>query len=130
MNTTDLKAVEQAKAAQNGSAGKQKRTTRSAENAEQGLNNVQAKLNDAREKVRQSTKNYIFGGGISDALEDIANGDFGDLGNEIFDALDDFIGGIDSGRLALESRETAQKKMLPASLESIDLENCSPICDN
>ena len=48
MNTTDKKAVEQAKAAQNGSAGKQKRTTRSTENAEQGLNNVQAKLNDAR----------------------------------------------------------------------------------
>jgi hypothetical protein len=130
MNATDKKAVEQAKAAQNGSAGKQKRTTRSTENAEQGLNNVQAKLNDAREKVRQSTKNYIFGGGISDALEDIANGDFGELGNEIFDALDEFIGGIDSGRLALESRETAPKKMLPAPLKSIDLENCSSIGDN
>lgn len=61
MNTTDKKAVEQAKAAQNASAAKQKRTTRSTENAEQGLNNVQALLNDAREKVRQSTKNYIFG---------------------------------------------------------------------
>jgi len=123
MNTTDKKAVEQAKAAQNGSAGKQKRTTRSTENAEQGLNNVQAKLNEARQKVRQSTKDFIFGGGISDALEDIANGDFGDLGNEIFDALDVFIGGIDSGRLALETRETEQKKMLPTSLDCENLEN-------
>ena len=123
MNTTDKKAVEQAKAAQDGSAGKQKRTTRSTENAEQGLNNVQAKLNDAREKVRQSTKNYIFGGGISDALEDIANGDFGELGNEIFDALDDFIGGIDSGRLALETRETEPKKMLAASLDCENFDN-------
>lgn len=117
MNATDKKAVEQAKTAQNGSAGKQKRTTRSTENAEQGLNNVQAKLNEARQKVRQSTKDFIFGGGISDAREDIANGDFGDLGNEIFDALDVFIGGIDSGRLALETRETEPKKMLAASLD-------------
>ena len=123
MNTTDKKAVEQAKAAQNGSAGKQKRTTRSTENAEQGLNNVQAKLNDARENVRESTKNYVFGGGISDALEDIANGDFGELGNEIFEALDDFIGGIDSGSLALETRETEPKKMLPASLDCENSEN-------
>lgn len=90
---------------------------------QQGLNNVQAKLNDAREKVRQSTKNYIFGGGISDALEDIANGDFGDLGNEIFDALDNFIEGIDSGRLALETKETEQKKMLSASLDCENSEN-------
>lgn len=117
MNTTDKKAVEQAKAAQNGSAGKQKRTTRSTENAEQGLNNVQAKLNEARQKVRQSTKDFIFGGGISDALQDIANGDFGELGNEIFDTLDVFIDGIDSGRLALETRETEPKKMLAASLD-------------
>ena len=121
MNTTDKKAVEQAKAAQNGSAGKQKRTTRSTENAEQGLNNVQAKLNEARQKVRQSTKDFIFGGGISDALQDIANGDFGELGNEIFDTLDVFIDGIDSARLALETRETEPKKMLPASPE---FENC------
>ncbi|MEG4207691.1 hypothetical protein QUA20_27680 [Microcoleus sp. Pol7_A1] len=121
MNATDKKAVEQAKAAQNGSAGKQKRTTRSTENAEQGLNNVQAKLNEARQKVRQSTKDFIFGGGISDALQDIANGDFGELGNEIFDTLDVFIDGIDSGRLALETRETEPKKMLAASL---DCENC------
>lgn len=117
MNATDKKAVEQAKAAQNGSAGKQKRTTRSTENAEQGLNNVQAKLNQARQKVRQSTKDFIFGGGISDALQDIANGDFGELGNEIFDTLDVFIDGIDSGRLALETRETEPKKMLAASLD-------------
>jgi hypothetical protein len=128
MNATDKKAVEQAKAAQNGS--KPKRATRSAENAEQGLSNVQQKLNEARQKVRQSTKDFIFGGGISDALQDIANGDFGDLGNSIFDALDVFIDGIDSERLALETRETEPKKMLPASLESIDLENCSSICDN
>ena len=123
MNTTDKKAVEQAKAAQNSSAGKQKRTTRSTENAEQGLNNVQAKLNEARQKVRQSTKDFIFGGGISDALEDIANGDFGDLGNEIFDALDVFIGGIDSGRLALKIRKTEPKKMLPASRDCEKLDN-------
>lgn len=123
MNTTDKKAVEQAKAAQNG-AGKQKRTTRSTENAEQGLNNVQAKLNEARQKVRQSTKDFIFGGGISDALQDIANGDFGELGNEIFDTLDIFIDGIDSGRLALEIRETEPKKMLAASLDCENFENC------
>lgn len=124
MNATDKKAVEQAKAAQNGS--KPKRVTRSAENAEQGLSNVQQKLNAARQKVRQSTKDYIFGGGISDALQDIANGDFGDLGNEIFDALDVFIDGIDSQRLALETRETEPKKMLPANsvmLDSSDLES-------
>jgi len=123
MNTTDKKAVEQAKAAQNGSAGKQKRTTRSTENAEQGLNNVQAKLNQARQKVRQSTKDFIFGGGISDALQDIANGDFGELDNEIFDTLDVFIDGIDSGRLALETRETEQKKMLAASLDCENFDN-------
>lgn len=123
MNTTDKKAVEQAKAAQNGSAGKQKRTTRSTENAEQGLNNVQAKLNEARQKVRQSTKDFIFGGGISDALQDIANGDFGELGNEIFDTLDIFIDGLDSGRLALETRETEPKKMLGASLDCENFDN-------
>ncbi|MEG3874203.1 hypothetical protein [Microcoleus sp. Z1_B5] len=123
MNTTDKKAVEQAKAAQNSSAGKQKRTTRSTENAEQGLNNVQAKLNEARQKVRQSTKDFIFGGGISDALQDIANGDFGELGNEIFDTLDVFIDGIDSGRLALETRETEPKKMLAASLDCENFDN-------
>jgi hypothetical protein len=67
-------------------------------------------LNDAREKVRQSTKNYIIGGGISDALEDIANGNFGELGDEIFEALDDFIGGIDNRRLALKTKDTEQKK--------------------
>lgn len=126
MNATDKKAVEQAKAAQNGS--KTKRATRSADNAQQGLSNVQQKLNEARQKVRQSTKDFIFGGGISDALQDIANGDFGDLGNEIFDALDVFIDGIDDQRLALETRETEPKKMLPAgsvldSTDSIDLEN-------
>jgi hypothetical protein len=87
------------------------------------LNNVQAKLNEARQKVRPRTKDFIFGGGISDALQDIANGDFGELGNKIFDTLDIFIDGIDSGRLALETRETEPKKMLAVSLDCENFDN-------
>lgn len=108
MNAADKKAVEQAKKGGKGAKG------RSQVNADQGITNIQSKLDEARQTVRKSTKNYVVGGGIADALQDIANGDFGDIGNEVFEALAAFVGGIDNARLTLEAAENDPKYLLPS----------------
>lgn len=108
MNAADKKAVEQAK------KGKATKAGRSQTNAGQGVSTIQTKLDEARQTVRKSTKNYIVGGGIADALQDIAAGDFGDVGNEVFEALDSFVNGIDDVRLTLEADEHDPKFLLSA----------------
>lgn len=115
MQAKDKERVEQAKTRGTKSSGGEKTSKRSQQNAEQGLNNVQQRLDKARQKVRQSTKAYIVGGGIADALADIAIGDFGEIGNEVFEALDAFVDGIDEVRLNLEAAESDPKYCLPSS---------------
>ncbi|MBD1926496.1 hypothetical protein H6F74_09600 [Trichocoleus sp. FACHB-90] len=112
MNAADKKAVEQAK------KGKAK-AGRSQANAEQGSSNIQAKLDEARQTVRKSTKNYIVGGGIGDALQDIAAGDFGDIGNDVIDALNAFVSGIDNAHLTLEAAESDPKYLLPSESSNL-----------
>lgn len=102
--TTDKKVVEELKA----------KKSRSKNNAQQGLNNIQGKLIEARKSVSSTTKAFIIGGGVFDALEEIASGDWGDVGTQAFDALDDFIGGINDARSVLQSRENDPKFLSPS----------------
>ncbi|MBD2001901.1 MULTISPECIES: hypothetical protein [Cyanophyceae] len=115
MNAADKKAIEQAKKNKDAEDGRK----RSQANADQGVDNIQYKLDEARSAVRDSTKSYIVGGGISDALQDIANGDFGDISNEIFDSLNAFVDGIHNVRLTLEAAESDPKYLLPSESSNL-----------
>lgn len=64
--------------------------TRSQQSAEIAQGTIQDKITAARDAVRKSTKAQIIVGGISDALADIAMGNFDDLELEAIAALDDF----------------------------------------
>lgn len=87
-----------------------------------GMSNVQTVLDKARNDVRKGAKAHILGG-ISDALIDIKNGDFGESGDEIIEIVEDF-GSLfsdleDASRFQL-SPASESKKML-ASADVIDV---------
>ncbi len=98
MNAADKAAVD---AAKNG-----KSRSRSSANAEQGKGVIGDKIALARRKVCDATKAQIIGGGISDALSEIARGDFGDISEEILVSFDDFIDSFEQDVKALKSAES------------------------
>ncbi|MFB2970350.1 hypothetical protein ACE1CD_15360 [Aerosakkonema sp. BLCC-F183] len=110
MNQRDKERVERA----NGN-GHQKQQTRSATNAQKGAGNIQDKMIAARQKVKDTTKAFVVGGGISDALDDIANGDFGEFGDEVLTAFDNFIGEFEETHKSLKEAEISPKYSLPSS---------------
>ena len=68
-------------------AKKRKTTTKQNTNFEGGDNKLNEQLVAARKAVTKQTKAFIVGGGISDALVEIANGDFGDTAFMALDML-------------------------------------------
>lgn len=90
------------------------RTTRSQANSQQGTASIQQTLDNARQAMRQNAKAYVAAG-ISDALNDIANGDFGDVGNEIFGSLRMFTEALEMDALTLEAREVTEVPLLSSS---------------
>ena len=90
------------------------RQTRSQVNSKQGSATIQQTLDDARQAMRKNAKAYVAAG-ISDALNDIANGDFGDIGNEIFGSLRQFTEALEMDALTLEAREVTEIPLLSAS---------------
>lgn len=113
MNQRDRERVERA----NGNG--QKQQTRSETNAQTGAGNIQDKLNAARSKVRDSAKAFVLGG-IADALEDIASGDFGDFGDEVFGAFDNFVGEFEQAHKSLREAEISPKYSLPSSFQTLE----------
>ena len=109
MNQRDKERVERASG-----NGHQKQQTRSATNAQTGAGNIQDKLNSARSKVKDSAKAFVLVG-IADALEDIANGDFGEFGDEVFEAFDNFVGEFEQAQNSLKEAEISPKYSLPSS---------------
>jgi hypothetical protein len=90
------------------------RRTRSSANS--ANNQIQEKISNARNAVRMNTKAQIVLGGISDALHDIAIGNFDDLEMDALSALDDFTAHLENARdslILLESTE--DPKLLSAS---------------
>ena len=110
MNQRDRDRVE--RASRNGNGHQQ---TRSETNAQKGAGNIQDKMTAARQKVRDTTKAFVVGGGISDALDDIANGDFGEFGDEVLAAFDNFIGEFEETQKSLKEAEISPKYSLPSS---------------
>ncbi|HLO52492.1 MAG TPA: hypothetical protein VK211_29100 [Kamptonema sp.] len=106
MNAADQAAVN---AAKNG-----KTKTRSSVNAEQSKGLVSDRIAIARRKVADATKAQIIGGGISDALTEIARGDFGDVSDSILVSLDEFIEGFDQDVKTLKSAESDPKLLSPS----------------
>lgn len=92
------------------------RQTRSQVNSKQGSATIQQTLDDARQAMRKNAKAYVAAG-ISDALNDIANGDFGDIGNEIFGSFNQFTEALEMDALTLEAREVTEIPLLSASTE-------------
>ena len=111
MNTRDKERLEQLK---NGN-GKYEQKGQSRQSAEGAANNVQERLADARGKFKNAVKAEIVGGGISDALLEIEAGNFGEVGNECFSALDTFIGEVQSGYQILREAEIDPKYSLPSA---------------
>lgn len=107
MNAAD-KAVDGAK---NGS-----KKSRSTSNAEAGKGLISEKISKARRKVADAAKAQIIGGGLSDALQEIAMGDFGDVGEAILVSFDEFIDGFDQDVKVLKSSEDP-KFLLSASAD-------------
>lgn len=120
-NNTDDQSINQAKASRGG--GRKAKSTVSPKNIDTGagVNQLQQKLDVARESVATATETYVLGG-IAIGLERIASGNFGEGSNAIFDVLDDFSNSV----LDLEANNKYQliggsdepKKMLGASSDS------------
>ncbi len=97
--------------------------TRSQQSAEIAQGTIQDKITAARDAVRKSTKAQIIVGGISDALADIACGNFDDLELDAIAALDDFTTQLNQTRTLLIEAET---NPIPLSLAAaIEAEECA-----
>jgi hypothetical protein len=92
------------------------RKTRSQVNSQHGTATIQQTLDDARQALRKNAKAYVAAG-ISDALNDIANGDFGDIGNEILGSFKEFTEALEMDALTLEAREVTEVPLLSSSTE-------------
>lgn len=92
------------------------RQTRSQVNSKHGSASIQQTLDDARQALRKNAKAYVAAG-ISDALNDIANGDFGDIGNEIFSSFAQFTEALEMDALTLEAREVTEVPLLSGFTE-------------
>ena len=92
----------------NGANGKQEK--RSHQNAAESANTIQDKLNQARNNMKNGAKSYIIAG-ISDALEEIASGDFGEFGNEVFEGFNQLSESLDQS-----SKDLINERILPKSL--------------
>lgn len=114
------RAINQAKAARNSTKkGKGTATPKSVDN-QSAVNNVQAVLDEARNKLKEGTKAYILGG-IPDAIADIANGDFGEAGDNIMSIVGDFsasFGHLEDASLFQLAPASEPKKMLSANPDS------------
>jgi hypothetical protein len=64
-----------------------KKTTNPAGNFDGGDDQLNGQLAGARQAVATQVKSYIIAGGIQDALQQIASGDFGSTGVEAFSLL-------------------------------------------
>ena len=76
-----------------GSNNKNQSANRSRKNASQAKNRIQEKIDTARNAVRTSVKSQIILGGVGDALNDIAEGNFNDIELDAIAALDSFAQG-------------------------------------
>ena len=94
-----------------------KKQKRSHQNAEKGANTIQDKLADARTQMKTSAKSYILAG-ISDALEEIAEGNFGDFGDEVFGGFAQLSDNLDQS-----SRQLVDSRLLPKSLPQSEAES-------
>lgn len=118
MNASDKAAVN---AAKNGTAKNGAAKSTSTSNAEAGKGLISEKIAQARRKVADATKAQIIGGGFSDALSEIAAGDFGDVGIDILSSFDIFIDGFEQDVVAIEAAESP--KFLPASYQTTCVES-------
>ena len=92
--------------------------TRSQQSAQVANDSIQGKISAARDAVRRNTKAQIIVGGISDALADIALGNFDDLELEAIAALDDFTNQLNqTHHLLLEAESNPRPLSLPASVD-------------
>lgn len=96
--------------------------TRSQQSAEIAQGTIQDKITAARDAVRRSTKAQIIVGGISDALADIACGNFDDLELDAIAALDEFTTQLNQTRTLLIEAETNPVPLsLAAAIEAEDV---------
>lgn len=94
---------------------------RSRQNASVAQSSIQDKITAARDAVRRNTKAQIIVGGISDALADIAMGNFDDLELDAIAALDEFTTQLDQTRtLLIEAEVNPVPLSLPASINVED----------
>jgi hypothetical protein len=92
--------------------------TRSQQSAQIANDSIQDKISAARDAVRRNTKAQIIVGGISDALADIAMGNFDDLELEAIAALDDFTQSLNTTHSLLLEAEVNPVPLLLASATS------------
>lgn len=91
----------------------EKTANRTRSSATSANNQIQEKITNARNAVRKNTKAQIILGGISDALHDIAIGNFDDLELDAISALDEFTASIEDAHHSLVQLEAST---IPLSL--------------
>jgi hypothetical protein len=97
--------------------------TRSQQSAQVANDSIQGKISAARDAVRRNTKAQIIVGGISDALADIALGNFDDLELEAIAALDDFTNQLNqTHHLLLEAEVNPVPLLLASATSAGDIE--------
>ena len=92
---------------------------RSHQSAQVAQSSIQDKITAARDAVRKNTHAQIIVGGISDALADIAQGNFDDLELDAIAALDNFTADLNqTHNLLLEAEVNPVPLSLPACTDA------------
>lgn len=116
MREKDKERVQRANG--NGNATQQKR---SHQNASEGAGTIKSKLDGARNDIKNSAKSYIIAG-INDALVEIANGDFGEFGDEVFEGFNKLSESLDQS-----SKQLIDERLLPKYLPQSEAEEIKTI---
>jgi len=112
MNAKDKERVQRVNG--NGANGGQQK--RSHQNASEGAGTIKSKLDGARNDIKNSAKSYILAG-INDALVEIANGDFGEFGDEVFEGFDKLSESLDQS-----SKQLIDERVIPKYLPQSEAE--------
>ncbi|MGB3205208.1 MAG: hypothetical protein WBB28_09485 [Crinalium sp.] len=128
MNERDRKAAEKVKAATNGKSTASNGSTRASERTNEAGRNFSDRVDGAADNLKQSIKAQIVAKAVKGAFEDLANGDFGEIGEQYFDAFEQATSGFRDNTFEELQAELDPKFLLNSSdLSSNNLTKSLPV---
>jgi len=113
MASADKKYTDKYAGNGNGKASQKKATDVSGSNAQKGFGTLEQTMRDMGEQLGDNLTNVMVATALSKVFSNLANGDYGTVGNNYIDVLQAFSEGIESSNLALLASENTTN-FLPA----------------